>query len=300
MFTTKVIPIRAGHLAIRTAGEGPLILLLHGIPGSSAVWERVQIGLAEHGFRSWAPDLLGFGDSSRPTDPEALWLESQAQAVAEALVSADASPVVVLAHDYGVPVSITLAQRAPDRVPARVLAAGNVFTDTPIPVPLRVLEVSGIGRAFARVALSGPALGMMLRQGSGTPRPAFDRGAYLGDRRQQQAIREIFTMALRDLEVRYAPVERMLPQLYIPTTVLWGDRDPFFPVQEAERVVAAIPGATLELLKGAGHFLPAERPDAFVRAVTRLASRHQHGVATVSFTRHSPLPSPSPALPAAN
>ena len=274
MSKTQIIRVRAGHLAIRTAGEGPLILLLHGIPGSSAVWRQVQTGLAARGFGSWAPDLLGFGESTRPTDPEALWLDSQAEAMAEALASANASPLVVVAHDYGVPLSITLARRAPGRVGARVLAAGNVFTDTPIPSPLRLLAVPGVGKAFARVALSGPALRALLRQGSGRPRPTFDRGVYLGDRRQQRAIREIFTMALGDLERRYAPVESMLRQMDVPTTVLWGDCDPFFPVREGRRIAAAIPGAKLELIEGAGHFLPTERPDAFLRAVSGLVAAH--------------------------
>jgi pimeloyl-ACP methyl ester carboxylesterase len=272
MIENRVLRPGTDRIGIRAVGEGPLILLLHGIPGSSAIWSPVQSRLAALGFESWAPDLLGFGQSARPSDPEALWLEPQARAIADLLASSDAFPSVVVGHDYGVPLSIVLAGRAPERVGALVLAAGNVFTDTPIPLPLRLLAIPRLGRALARVALCRPALRAMLRLGSGRPIPAFDEADYLGDRRQQQAIRDIFSVALGDLEARYAPVERALASISVPTTVLWGDKDPFFPVPQAKRVAAAIRGARLELIRDAGHFLPAERPDELARAITRVAS----------------------------
>lgn len=67
-------------------------------------------------------------------------------------------------------------------------------------------------------------------------------------------------------------MEETLPELDKPVVVLWGDRDPFFSLEEGRRAASAIPGAELRVAEGAGHFLPAERPDLFRDAVARVTS----------------------------
>lgn len=265
------------EVAVRTVGDGPPVLLVHGIPGSAGAWDAVVPGLVEAGYRVLVPDLLGFGGSSRPRATEELWLDAQARALGGVLAALAESPALVVGHDYGAPVSVILARRVPVRVSGLVLAAGNLFTDTPVPLPLRSLRLPGVGPLAARVALSGPSLRLMLRFGSGRPRPSMDPDVYLGDRRQQAATRVIFVTALRDLESRYAEVEAALPNLGKPTVVLWGDRDPFFSLDEGLRAASAIRGAELVVAEGAGHFLPAERPDLFRKAVAQLSRRVRTG-----------------------
>jgi len=262
----------AGAMAVSDRGTGPAVVLLHGIPGAAVGWEAVADGLVARGCRVLAPDLLGFGASDRPVEASSLWLEAQAVALREVLAARGVDQAIVVGHDYGVPIAVTLAAESAGSVTGLVLAAGNVFTDTPIPLPLRALTLPVAGAAVARVALSGPALRMMLRVGMGRPRADLDPAALVGDRAQQHASRTIFSTALRELPRRYARVEASLPQLDVPTRVLWGDRDPFFPVAEGHRVAAAIPGARLEILADAGHFLPAERPVSLVAATDDLLS----------------------------
>lgn len=263
------------ELAVRVVGDGPPVLLVHGIPGSSGSWVEVVPGLVEAGHQVLVPDLLGFGASSRPGTVEGLWLGAQSRALAAALKALAGGPALVSGHDYGAPISVDLARRAPARVSGLVLASGNLFTDTPIPLPLRSLRLPFLGTVAARAALSGPSLRLMLRFGSGRPRPSLDPRVYLGNRRQQAAIRAIFTTALRQLESRYAEVEEALPELGKPVVVLWGDRDPFFSLKEGRRAASAIPEAELRVAEGAGHFLPAERPDLFREAVARLSSANR-------------------------
>lgn len=131
---TRAVPTRAGTMAVRTGGDGPAVLLVHGIPGSSNAWAEVSRGLVEAGFRVLAPDLLGFGASDRPLDLDELWVEAQASALAQVLEALEATPAIVVGHDYGAPTAVLLACREPSSVSSLVLAAGNLFTDTPIPV----------------------------------------------------------------------------------------------------------------------------------------------------------------------
>lgn len=108
---------------------------------------------------------------------------------------------------------------------------------------------------------------MMLRQGSSRP---LDPAIYLGDRRQRRAIATIFAHALRELESRYAAAEAALGELEVPVLVAWGDRDPFFPLSQAERTAAAASAGRLAVYEGAGHFLPGERPGELAADLRRL------------------------------
>lgn len=259
-------------LAVHASGDGPTVVLIHGIPGSRHAWIDVEPRLLEAGYRVITLDLLGFGDSDRPSDRESLWIEAQVDAIAAALQARNESAAVIVGHDYGAPIAVRFAIRYPERSRALVLAAGNLFTDTPIPAPLKVVALPVVGDLAARVMFSAPALRMMLWAGSGRPRPTLNHESYIGDPEQQLAIRTIFTTALRELAGRYAQIEAALSRLHLPVSVIWGDRDPFFSVEIGRRAARSISGARFHLARGAGHFLPAERADLFVEAVRHVAS----------------------------
>ncbi len=224
--------------------EGPLVVLLHGIPGSAVGWTKVAELLARD-HRVMVPDLIGFGRSPRAERIEELWADAQAQALAPLI----AEPAIVAGHDYGGPVALTLYRSRPDLFRRLVLMATNGFADTPIPLPIRAVTWPLVGRAAERILMSGPGLRLVARG-----------HADVGDAAQVRATRRIFASALRELRARYGPIQATLREVRIPATVLWGDRDPFFSLEQGERLAAAIPHGELRVLNGAGHFLPAERP----------------------------------------
>ena len=251
---------------IETSGDGEPVVLLHGIPGSGAIWEAVTRRLTQ---RVVVPDLIGFGRSPRAVGIDDLDPVAQVTALEQALAGAGVGRAVFAAHDYGVPVALTLYGRRPDLFAGLVLAAGNAFTDTPIPLPIRAVTWPLVGGIAGRLLFSGPSLALMLRQGSTV---ALDRERYLGDDAQRRAIAAIFTAALRELERRYAELEAVLTRVDVPTVVIWGDEDPFFPLREGERLAAAIRGARLRVVEGRGHFLPEEAPVALADAIASVAS----------------------------
>lgn len=246
-------------------------LLLHGIPGSAATWGRVAARLGER-HRVVAPDLLGFGGQGVPDTPDGLLAQSQAQHVLRVLDDAGVDRVVVVGHDFGGPVAAHILTLEPERVAAVALFATNAFPDTPIPFPLSMLNVPGLGGVLARLLFSPAALKVMVRRGLGAPRPQIDLADYVGDDRQQAAIAIIFSNSLRRLTELYAPVERALRAAHVPALVGWGDRDPFFPVAVGRRTADALPGARFRLYEGAGHFLPEERPDELASDLVELAA----------------------------
>jgi len=93
------------------------------------------------------------------------------------------------------------------------------------------------------------------------------------DPTEARTIRTIFGPVLRDLPVLYTDVEASLGDITVPTLVIWGDRDRFFPAEHGRRTAAAIPAAEFLLLEGCGHITPAERPDEVAAALVTVSSR---------------------------
>lgn len=75
--------------------------------------------------------------------------------------------------------------------------------------------------------------------------PRLVASVYVGDAEQARAIGAIFGVALRELAGRYQPVTAALRKARVPTRVLWGDRDPFFPVTQAERTAGLVDGTSV-------------------------------------------------------
>lgn len=87
---------------VATAGAGPrLALCLHGFPESSYSWRHQMPLLAQLGFRVWAPDLRGYGASSRPQGVKAYALQHLEEDVAALIEASGAKDVVLVGHDWG-------------------------------------------------------------------------------------------------------------------------------------------------------------------------------------------------------
>lgn len=266
--------------ACRRIGKGPPLLLLHGIPGSSASWIEVADRLRGE-FELIIPDLLGFGGSDRPRDLASLHAAAQAERLSQFLDELGIPSVAVAGHDFGGPVAILLHARRPERVSHRALFAANLFTDTPIPLPLSLTTWPAVGSLAAALLFSRPALRAMLRLGIGSPRVKLHPAAHIGDASQGRAIRTIFARSLANLRELYAPVEAHLARIAGPRLVGWGDRDPFFPTAQGERAARAL-GVPLRLYRQAGHFLPEERPDEIADDLRRLLRAPQHETPSLS------------------
>jgi pimeloyl-ACP methyl ester carboxylesterase len=202
-----------------------------------------------------------------------LWADAQAERLAQTLDQLGIRSATVVGHDFGGPVALHLLNRRPDLVGGLALLATNVFPDTPIPFPLVAVTWPLVGGLASRLLFSAMSLRVMTGRMTGRPPVRLDPGIYVGHRDQARAIRLIFTDALANLADRYGPLEGILRRAAVPGTVVWGDRDPFFPLSQAERTAAAFPDADLHVLPGAGHALPEERPDQVAAAIADLASR---------------------------
>jgi pimeloyl-ACP methyl ester carboxylesterase len=257
-------------------------VLLHGIPGSAHTWEKAGTLLSAH-YDVIIPDLRGFGGSETTAKELHLdhdfYLEAHAEAVHRLLSTLKIESFYLGGYDFGGPVALTLLQLFPDQdVHGLILSATNLFTDPDVPPPLRLAGVPVLGPAIFRLfAGTRPGLRLLYRIAAHN-KAAFqkkDFAKHLTPTGRQQTWR-IFHRSLSNLQETYKDVEAMLPSLDLPTLVLWGDRDPFFSVEMAKRLVNTLPRGSLSLLQNTGHFVPEERPemvawhvDDFLREVTK-------------------------------
>jgi pimeloyl-ACP methyl ester carboxylesterase len=112
-------------LAVREAGEGPAILLLHGFPELSYSWRSQMKALSAAGWRAIAPDLRGYGDTGPHGELDAYSMRNLALDMIGLIAALELDRVVLLGHDFGGALAWTIARDHPDRV------AGVISLNTP-------------------------------------------------------------------------------------------------------------------------------------------------------------------------
>ncbi len=230
------------------------VLLLHGQPGGARDWQAVAAGL---GPRAIAIDRPGWDGSSAPAD-----LAGNARAALAALDGHGARRAVIVGHSFGAAVAAWLAAHHPERVARLVLVspAANVaslyeldrWLATPVTgAAASILVLSAFGLALA----AGP-----VRRGLGGPLGLEDRYLrYAGRRLLSPRVWRAFTFEQRVL-VRDLPLlEPALGRIGAPTTIVFGSADRIVPPEAPRRLATQIPGATLEVVRGAGHLLPLQQ-----------------------------------------
>ena len=114
----RTVPTPSGDLHLVEQGTGPLVLLLHGFPGTWRAWRAQLPAIAAAGFRAVALDLRGNGTSSAPADVTAYRLEALVDDVVAVVHALGESTAVLVGHDVGSPVAAGAALLRPDVVRA--------------------------------------------------------------------------------------------------------------------------------------------------------------------------------------
>ncbi|MFC8593776.1 alpha/beta fold hydrolase [Streptomyces atroolivaceus] len=245
--------------AYRVEGEGPAILLVHGIGDSSATWAEVIPGLARR-HTVIAPDLLGHGASDKPRADYSV--AAYANGVRDLLGVLGIERATLVGHSLGAGVAMQFAYQYPEHTDRLILvSAGGVGREVN-PV-LRAVSLPGADLMLSTLRLPG----MRLQVGLFTRLIKLldtdlgqDAGELLDlvDALPDSTSRSAFISTLRAVVDRRGQVVTMLDRCYLaqgmPTLLLWGSRDGVVPVHHAYGAHAAMPGSRLEIFEGAGHF----------------------------------------------
>lgn len=258
---------REGEIAYREAlpespeGAAP-VLLIHGYPESSFMWQGVLPPLAAAGRRAVAPDLPGYGNS--PPFRAGTW-DSHVEVVEQFRRGLGLAHVALVVHDWGGLIGLRWACDHPDAVAALVISNTGFFPDGKWHGMAETLRTEGQGEA-ALEALTRDSFGAMLRaMGRGFSEEAIDD--YWKAFTTEQGRRGQLELYRSGDFAKLVPYEGRLAALGVPTLVLWGERDEFAPVAGAHRFHKEIPGSSLVLIEDAGHFAFEDEPEHCAREI---------------------------------
>lgn len=270
---SAVITLNGERVAFRAAGRGPVLLLVHGIAGSSLTWRRVLPALAKR-FTVLAPDLLGQGESDKPLGDYSLGAHAN---MLRDLMDALGHPrATVVGQSLGGGVAMQFAYQFPERC-ERLVLVGSGGLGREVTRFLRMLTIPGFELIFPLFCSpplreAGTLVATWLRRAGVKSSPASEEVwrsyASLADAEGRRA----FFRSLRDVVdlggQAVSALNRLERAAHLPTLIVWGSQDPFIPVRHAHAAHEAIPGSRLEILEGVGHYPHCEAPERFVAVLT--------------------------------
>ena len=266
------IELHGHRVVFRYAGEGPPLVLIHGITGTCRHWERVIPALAER-HTVIAPDLLGHGQSAKPRGDYSLG--AFASGIRDLLLALGHDSATVVGHSLGGGIAMQFAYQYPERCERLVLvSSGGLGRD--VHLLLRAATLPGselvlpllnsdklrdVGRlvtgALGRFGITlSPDITEVARGASSMP-DAEARGAFLS------TLRAVIDERGQRVDAR----DRLYLAEAMPTLIVWGARDPVIPVEHGAEAHEAMPGSRFEVLD-AGHFPQLEEPYVFNELLT--------------------------------
>src|SRR5664280_95392 len=267
-FPVEHISIHGHQIGYRRGGEGPVLLLLHGMAGSSLTWVPAMT-LLQSDYTVLAPDFLGHGASEKPLGDYSLGNFASAMRDFLNLLGIDRATMV--GQSWGGGVAMQFAYQFPERCERLVLVdAGGLGRE--VNWILRLMTLPGAEYVM-------PALFPAFVRNWGNPVVRLFGGG--GVRNSQAAemwrsyrsliegkSRSAFVRTIRSVidpgGQSVSAVDRLYLTAHMPTLIVWGDHDRIIPVDHAYKAHEAIPNSRLEVMEGVGHYPHVEEPVRFV------------------------------------
>jgi pimeloyl-ACP methyl ester carboxylesterase len=262
---------RLYYYAAGSRGAGEPVVFLHGFMTSSHLWADV-VALLPPGRRLVVVDLLGYGRSDPPAS-RPLSLHAHAERVVGLLDALGIARACIVGHGLGGGVAQSLAIHWPSRVTRLGLVCSIAFDSW----PTRDVVIARATLPITRHLPPGWLLSMVraeLERGYADPVRAthsIDKYArpFATPDGRRALVRHLAALDPRESGALAA----RLGEIAVPVAVVCGAQDPFLSVDLARRIAHRIPGAALEIVPDARHFLPEDAPRQVADALTLLFER---------------------------
>ena len=293
--STQVITLNGKDFEVLTSGDQSskkLALFLHGFPECAHAWRHQMPALAEAGYKCWAPNQRGYGNSYSPSEIPDYDMELLVEDMVQLIQKAACDSVLVIAHDWGGVVAWQLAQNHPE------LVERLVVMNCPHPAMMarelqkwRQLKKSWYIFAFyvpklpewyltrhnARSVLS------ILRKAA-VDHSHFTKQDYEVYRANalrpggMKAMLNWYRAALRKRFARHKEEQAKPKKISVPTLIIWGEKDVALGIQTVQGTEKYVDNLTISYLPEVGHFVPEEDPDAVNQIMLKwLGTAHQGG-----------------------
>lgn len=271
-FEPREIELHGNRAMYRMAGDGPPVVLIHGMINSSRHWRKVALELADS-YTVIAPDLIGHGGSATPRGDYSLG--AHAASIRDLLTAIGIERATIAGHSLGGGVAMQFFYQFPQRTERMVLiSSGGLGQEVSVPlrgaaVPgsdlLLALAVNrpivgGINFAGRLLSAAGSRFGSYLQAVARALRPLTRAG-------QRRAFRETLKSVIDIRGQKVSATDRLYLLNGVPTLLVWGERDGTIPPEHGRRAHAAIEGSRFELLPGVAHFPNLEAPDTLAAVI---------------------------------
>ena len=267
------ITLHGHRVYFRRGGQGPALLLIHGMAGDLDTWAPAFPDLMRDHYVI-APDLIGHGQSAKPRGDYSLG--AHASGLRDLLEVLDVPRVTVIGQSLGGGIAMQFAYQYPERVERMVLVDSGGLGASVTPF-LRAVTIPGAGpvlqiAASERVervlrAAVSPVAGI----GSHVVPKSAKRIARYFPRFRDPSARNAFINTARSvLDLRGQRInatDRLYLAEELPTLIVWGGRDRLIPVGHGHRAHSLIPGSRLEIFERAGHFPHEDEPERFAALI---------------------------------
>jgi pimeloyl-ACP methyl ester carboxylesterase len=264
MTEMKYLDLHGERLAYLDEGGGEVILLLHGIAGSSQTWTSL-VGLLSRDYRVIAPDLRGHGHSTKPRSDYSLGALSVL--VRDILDELGIPRATIVGHSLGGGIAMQFVYQHPGYVERLVLiGSGGLGPD--VGLTLRLASLPGAELvlpviAAKRLLSPGDRVFSWLRKmGVETPRgeELWRHYSSLSDGPTRQAFLRTLRSVVDHRGQAVSALGKLNSRTDFPVMAIWGERDTMIPVKHAYAAQEVRPDVRLEVLADVGHFPHAERP----------------------------------------
>jgi pimeloyl-ACP methyl ester carboxylesterase len=253
-------------------GQGPALLLLHGLGCDHRTWLPVIAALARR-YTVIAPDLLGHGRSAKPRADYSVG--GYANGMRDLLTVLGIDKVTVVGHSFGGGVAMQFAYQYPERTERMILVApGGLGRD--VSPAIRAITLPGFHQVMGVVTKPGlrqlTKAGLRSLAATGLSRARdYDEVAEIvesfKDPKARAAIRHVVCAVVDWRGQVVTMADRAYLTAAMPMCVIWGTEDAVIPVRHAAVAAEIAPGATVEVIANAGHFPHKDHPQRFVNIV---------------------------------
>jgi pimeloyl-ACP methyl ester carboxylesterase len=267
------VTLHGRQVGFRMAGDGPVIVLIHGITSTSHVWVDVMSRLADR-YTVVAPDLLGHGRSAKPRGDYSLGAYASGGRDLLGVLGFERGTVV--GHSLGGGIALQFAYQFPQHCERLVLVSSGGLGKEVHPLlraaalpgsefVLPVLTPDWALRAGAAVAGALERVGLQ----AGPDLAEAARGyASLADREAREAFVHTLRAVIDREGQRVSATDRLYLAERMPTLLIWGTDDPIIPIHHGREAHELIPGSRLVEIPGAGHWPQLDDPETLVSELT--------------------------------
>lgn len=246
----EVAGIRTPLLSAGDPAATEAVVFVHGNPGSSRDWEDLVHAVGPHA-RALAWDAPGFGQADKPADFD-YSVAGYAAFIDSALSALGVSKVHLVLHDFGGPWGLDWAMQHPDRFASVVLVNTGVLLDYSWHTMAKIWRTPGLGELVMATTVR-PVWRLVMKAGNprGLPPEFVDRMYDDFDTPTRKAVLKLYRAsppaALEVLSAEMRALDR-------PALVVWGAKDPYIPVAQAELQRRSFPSAEVHVLEDSGHW----------------------------------------------